>query len=344
MTRKMLTTLLFVFMLSACGSNIETIQPFSTSIPTLQATSTFTPEPTQTLTPTITHTPKPTTIPCPEAGAPLVVDKVNIYFSENELKPSTCGLYTRYIAGANEWAKSIGESLVANVYIYNSAEDAGQADFDLGIKTKCNNYTSNSLPEIIQGWKRGGAVAYPPYKYQGASYPPSVILNSAWQESTQQIAQSTVHELVHTIQYPYYQSRNPCSGSVPSWWSEGQAMLYGLGVIEAWGIPHFELDLSECSSIQLSSLPQLTNNCVYGMGREALVLLTHLYGDKSFDVWKEFSKSGSTFDTAFEAVYGIRVREYSDIFEKYKQCMISLGFGVKADQRCLAEFDITPTP
>lgn len=344
MTPKMLTTLLFVFMLSACGSTIETIQPTSTSTPTLQTTSTFTPEPTQTLTPTITHTPMPTTIPCPEAGAPLVVDEVNIYFSENRLKPSTCDLYTRYIAGANEWAKSIGQSLVANVYIYNSAEDAGQADFDLGIKTKCNNYTSNSLPEIIQGWKRGGAVAYPPYKYQGTSYPPSMILNSAWQESTQQIAQSTVHELVHTIQYPYYGSRNPCSGSVPSWWSEGQAMLYGLGVIEAWGIPHFELDLSECNSIQLSRLPQLTNNCVYGMGREALVLLTHLYGDKSFDVWKEFSKSGSTFDTAFKAVYGIRVREYSDIFEKYKKCMISLGFGVKADQRCLAEFDVTPTP
>lgn len=311
---------------------------------TLTATPTDTPVPTRTLTPTITKTPKPTAIPCPETDDPFVIDGINIYFSKNGLKPSTCDLYAGYIADANEWAKSIGESLVANVYIYNSAEDAGQADFDLGRKTKCNNYTSGSLPEIIQGWKQGGAVAYPSYKDQGASFPPSVILNSAWQESAQQIASSTVHELVHTIQYPYYGGRNPCSGSIPAWFSEGQAMLYGYGVIEDWGIPHMELDLSECSSISLYKLPQLTDNCVYGMGREALVLLTHLYGDKSFNVWKEFSKSGRTFDAAFEVVYGVRVRAFSDVFENYKQCIISLGFGVNADQRCLAKFDTTPTP
>lgn len=58
MTRKtLITALLFVFILSSCGSNVETIQPTLTSIPTLQATSTFTPEPTATNTPIPTETP-----------------------------------------------------------------------------------------------------------------------------------------------------------------------------------------------------------------------------------------------------------------------------------------------
>lgn len=58
MTRKtLITALLFIFILSACGSNVETIQPTSTLFPTLQATSTFTPEPTATNTPIPTATP-----------------------------------------------------------------------------------------------------------------------------------------------------------------------------------------------------------------------------------------------------------------------------------------------
>lgn len=58
MTRKtLITAWLFVFILSACGSNVETIPPTSTSIPTLQATFTFTPEPTASLTPIPTETP-----------------------------------------------------------------------------------------------------------------------------------------------------------------------------------------------------------------------------------------------------------------------------------------------
>lgn len=56
MTRNILTALLFVFILSACGSNVETI-PTSTPIPTLQATSTFTLEPIVTNTPIPTPTP-----------------------------------------------------------------------------------------------------------------------------------------------------------------------------------------------------------------------------------------------------------------------------------------------
>lgn len=57
MIRKIIiTVLLFSFVLSACGSNVETI-PTSTSIPTLQATSTFTPEPTATNTSIPTETP-----------------------------------------------------------------------------------------------------------------------------------------------------------------------------------------------------------------------------------------------------------------------------------------------
>lgn len=44
-----ITVLLFSFVLSACGSNVETIST-STSVPALQATSTFTPQPTATPT------------------------------------------------------------------------------------------------------------------------------------------------------------------------------------------------------------------------------------------------------------------------------------------------------
>lgn len=54
--KKIIIALLSIFILSACGSNVETI-PTSTSIPTLQAISTFTPEPTATHTPIPTATP-----------------------------------------------------------------------------------------------------------------------------------------------------------------------------------------------------------------------------------------------------------------------------------------------
>lgn len=338
---KKICLLLFVLIVSTACAPVA-IEQVASAVPST-ATSTITPVPTQTLTPTVTHIPKSTAIPCPAAGAPLVIDGVNIYFSENGLKTSTCDIYAGFIVKANEWAKSTGESLVVNVYIYNSAEDAGQADFDLGLKTKCNNYTSNSLPEIIQSWTRDKAIAYPSYSENGSSYPPSVILNTAWRVPKQQTASTTVHELTHAIQSPYYGNRNPCSNSIPSWWSEGQAMYYGYGVIETWGFPYWEMDLAGCNSIQLDKLPQPTDACVYAMGREALALLTHMYGDISFDVWKEFAKGGS-FESAFKTIYGISVHEYSDIFEEYKQCVISLGFDVRADRKCLGNFDAMPTP
>jgi len=336
--------LLPLLLISACSSISEQQETLTVDLTiTPEPTTTFTPSPT--FTPTITRTPGPTPIPCPNEETPFTIDGINVFFEQGMMQ-SYCNRFGGYIVKTNQWAKSIGESIHADVFVYNSAESAAQADYTWGRKTGCNNYTSNSLPEILEGWRRGGALAYPPYK-EGYSpytdYPARVILNAAWRESSQQVASSTVHELTHTIQYQYYGGRNPCSGSVPSWWIEGEAMYYGYGVIVGWGMPYFELDLSECAATQLSELPQLTNNCVYGMGREALYLLSNLYGERSFEVWKEIDK-GASFESAFETIYGISVREFSDVFEKYKMCSINQGFGVKGYLTCLPSPASTPTP
>lgn len=65
----LLTNMLLVFALSACGNNIELIQPIETSVLTLPAISTSISLPTETFTPTmqpptetITSTPEPTAI------------------------------------------------------------------------------------------------------------------------------------------------------------------------------------------------------------------------------------------------------------------------------------------
>jgi len=79
MTRKtLIIILLFSFVLSACGSNVETIQPTSTSVSTLQATSTFTPEPTTTNTLIPTATPFQYT----SCLDPQLMEEIKVGFTE----------------------------------------------------------------------------------------------------------------------------------------------------------------------------------------------------------------------------------------------------------------------
>lgn len=285
-----------------------TVPPTFTSLP-----PTNTPIPTATKKPISTST--PTSIPCPYSETPFKIDNINVYF-EDGVKPSDCNRFISFISMTNEWAKSIKESITADIYIYKNAQSVGSADFTWGRTVKCNNYSD--VDSVIKAWETGrGGIAYSPFK----EYPSRVFFTVEWEKSyLPEFSRNIVHEIIHTIQYQYYGGRNACAGTLPSWWTEGQAQYYAETVILDWGIQPDGIDLSPCYEIHLVNLPTQTNSCVYMMGSRSLVLLSNKYGDKSFEVWKEFAK-GKSFEDAFYSIYGINVSDLSKLMDSFLECL-----------------------
>jgi hypothetical protein len=265
--------------------------------------------------PTATQQPTSTPIVCPDSGTPYKIDNINIYF-EDGVTPSDCKKFIGYISRTNEWAKSINESFTTDIYIYKNEESVGNADFNWDRTVKCNNYSD--VNSVINAWKAGrGGIAYPPFK----EHLSRVFLTVNWERNyPPQFAANIVHEIVHTIQSQYYGGRNICAGTLPSWWTEGHAQYYAETVIRDWGIHPDMTDLSPCYKIHLVNLSQQTNSCVYMMGNKSLALLSKKYGDKSFEVWREFAK-GKSFENAFQTVYGISVSELSNQMDLFMECL-----------------------
>ncbi len=303
-----LTAILFVVPVLFLAVNAqEPPVPYNPPV-ILEATDTATTMPvaTDTVEPTNTVpavTPTSTRIPCPPVGEPAVYGEIRVVYHES-VGVDACNLIQRYVSLTNEKFSAMGyETGPIEVAVFTTVDAVTDYTYEKARLAGCN---PDSKDIIRSQWTRGGAMS---------THGVALFMTTGWwnENPLNERIVAVVHETTHVVQGNYAGS---CARSwqVPDWYSEGQAQYFGRLFESQWGIMPADIrsNLLGCRG-QLSNL---SGDCLYMQGEQAFVLLAHLYGEKSMDVWVKFAE-GKSFNTAFYETYGTSVSQFSSDFDAY---------------------------
>ena len=234
----------------------------------------------------------------------------NIFKNSNQ--PPTLDILYHNFADLN-WAKDQWQFI-----------KKGNGDTFPGLE-KCKGITWCSYGVTLPGDKNAGLIVVADGKVTFAEF----------------LGVNEIHEYTHVVQLHIM---NNAPLSAPGWWTEGQAMFFGVAGASKdlnsylllqnrqrsiWNfkaIPDFELTQSSISNFLLSkSKDNIQNSLVlsYSLGQAFVESLVAIKGaDLSMKIWVEIAK-GRTFNDAFNSLYGFTLEQAVEeispiIFARFK--------------------------
>lgn len=330
------------------------------SVRTLEATITLPP------TVTATFTERPTSTPLPACEAEVAI-RETARFHFKAVSPHDCVFFLKYGKQIdNEMVRlGLGDMFV-DFYvfgtIYDVAEFERQASLQWGLRVP-------ALDEAVYGWQIGGGYGFPGF----AMFTTDPRSWYARQRNEGDRLANLAHEWRHLVQYylavggeninaetpsniPAKQkAQRMFNGSIPAWVKEGDAEYFATKFAKSVDKSPTSVRpaLDQCTGKSLDQVNK-DGNCLYAGGWQAFVLLEHLCGDHTLDLWEEIGK-GNNFSQAFYAVYSNRcqivvldgnsVDEMTlSIFKQIYGLYSDAGFRFKGVPIVTPTQTITPTP
>jgi hypothetical protein len=181
-----------------------------------------------------------------------------------------------------------------------------------------------------EGTKRWYAAAY--FNQVFSCWPDNVAHYKTWLEKNKRLLSGImVHELAHSIQTELTLAKTILRLRKdgrwidgPGWMVEGSAMMFELDYLypefKGRWMPSFQTLMAPArmSSLKLRKTGYVVTDEEYDVSRFAAYLLAKRYGLKSFnDYWREIGQ-GKDWNAAFQATYGMSIREFEAIFEELR--------------------------